>query len=428
MMKAVLSLLILALDAGVFYGRKVVLPLLILALGAGAFYALNSMRQPTPLQDSVYLGPLVEVVAVPAQTVQVLVEGQGTVQPDAQIDLVPQVSGLVVWKADEFEPGGTFAKGDLLFQIDPRDYELVVEQAEAFVAQAKYRLDLARQESEVARQEWERLRGATEPPPLVLRLPQLNSARADSQSARARLEEARLRLGRTKLYAPFDGRVRTAAVDRGQHVNAGQRVAQLYSVEKAEIVVPVPDRDLAWFALPFPVPVRQLNRDRVQSAHPEQAPLPFLYADQGAAVQINGTFAGRAHQWAGRVVRTEGELDPRSRMARLVVEVEDPYGGLAAGQPPLTVGMFVDVAIIGRQVEHVRRLPRAALRPGDMVWVAGPDGVLHVRRAHVVRRMRDAVLVHLEMKGGEGVVVSQLSGVTDGMKVRLARSDEEAGS
>ncbi|NKB68021.1 MAG: efflux RND transporter periplasmic adaptor subunit [Candidatus Latescibacteria bacterium] len=409
--------------------RKVVLPLLILALGVGAFYGLKAMRQPPPLEDSVYLGPLVQVVQVPAQTVRVTVEGQGTVRPDAQIDLIPQVSGLVVWKAEQFEPGGTFAAGDLLFHIDPRDYELAVDQAEALVAQARYRLDLARQESAVARQEWERLRGTDEAPSaLVLRLPQLNAARADSQSARARLEEALLRLGRTKLYAPFDGRVRTAAVEPGQHVSAGQRVAQIYSVEKAEIVVPVPDEDLAWFALPYPMPVRQADKDRIQAVQPEQAPLPFLFAEEGAAARINGTFAGRVHQWDGRIVRTEGELDPRSRMARLVVEVDDPYGGLAAGIPPLTVGMFVDVAITGRQVEQVRRLPRAALRPGDKVWVAGPDGVLYVRRADVVRRMRDVVLVHLQMERGEGVVVSQLNGVTDGMKVRLALNDGEAGS
>ena len=58
------------------------------------------------------------------------------------------------------------------------------------------------------------------------------------------------------------------------------------------------------------------------------------FAREGASAVINGSFAGHRHQWGGRVVRTEGELDPQSRMARLVIEVESPYGGIAEGIPP----------------------------------------------------------------------------------------------
>ena len=72
-------------------------------------------------------------------------------------------------------------------------------------------------------------------------------------------------------------------------------------------------------------------------------------------------------------MRTEGELDPQSRMVRLVVEVDDPYAALAEGSPPLTVGMFVNVAIAGRHVDNVRIVPRAALLQDDFVWTVAPD-------------------------------------------------------
>ena len=107
-------------------------------------------------------------------------------------------------------------------------------------------------------------------------------------------------------------------------------------------------------------------------------------------------------------------------MVRLVVEVEAPYGGIADGIPPLTVGMFVDVAIAGRTVDGVRVLPRAALRQGDRVWAVGRDGVLHIRPARVVRALEDEVLSYIDLVPDERVIVSQLSGVTDGMQVRLA--------
>ena len=403
---------------------KIVLPVLILALGFGAFQLLASMQEPPQRVSRSYAGPLVEAIAAPLQQVQVVVEGQGTVRPDAQIDLVPQVSGIVVWKDSDFKPGGTFAKGALLFRIDPRDYELAVQQAAVQVAQAHYQLDLAREEAAIAEQEWEKLHAADQAPTdLVLRKPQLRAAEASLQGAEARLAEAQLHLDRTKVYAPFVGRVRTARVDVGQHLNVGQAIAQLYSIEKAEIVVPVPDEDLGWFTLPLPIAVSAAstpNTGSVSDLSAEGRSRAFAFSREGASAEVSGTFAGRQHQWSGRVVRTEGELDPQSRMVRLVVEVEAPYGGIADGIPPLTVGMFVGVAIAGRTVDGVRVLPRVALRQGDRVWTVGRDGVLSIRPVQVVRALKDEVLAYIDMAPEERIIVSQLSGVTDGMQVRLA--------
>ena len=407
---------------------KIVLPVLILALGFGAFQLLVSMREPPQRVSRSYVGPLVKATAVPLQQVQVVVEGQGTVRPDAQIDLVPQVAGIVVWKDADFKPGGTFAKGALLFRIDPRDYELAVQQAAAQVAQARYQLDLAREEAAIAEEEWQRLHAEETPTDLVLRKPQLRAAEASLQGAEARLAEARLRLDRTKVYAPFAGRVRTARVDVGQHLNAGQAIAQIYSIEKAEIVVPVPDEDLGWFTLPLPIDIAASstpNSGVVSNPNAEGRSRAFAFSREGASAVVSGAFAGRRHQWSGRVVRTEGELDPQSRMVRLVVEVEAPYGRIADGIPPLTVGMFVDVAIAGRTVDGVRVLPGVALRQGDRVWTVGRDSVLSIRPVQVVRTFQDEVLAYIDMAPQERVIVSQLSGVTDGMQVRLA--DDNAG-
>ena len=184
------------------------------------------------------------------------------------------------------------------------------------------------------------------------------------------------------MYAPFAGRVRTARVDVGQHINVGQAIAQIYSIEKAEIVVPVPDEDLGWFTLPLPIDIAAASTPNigvVSNPNAEGGSRAFAFSREGASAMVSGAFAGRQHQWSGRVVRTEGELDPRSRMVRLVVEVEAPYGGIADGIPPLTVGMFVEVAIAGRMVDGVRVLPRAALRQGDRAWTVGRDGVLSIR-------------------------------------------------
>ena len=307
---------------------KIVLPVLILALGFGAFQLLASMREPPQRVSRSYAGPLVEAIAAPLQQVQVVVEGQGTVRPDAQIDLVPQVSGIVVWKDADFKPGGTFAKGALLFRIDPRDYELAVQQAAVQVAQAHYQLDLAREEAAIAEQEWEKLHAADQvPTDLVLRKPQLRAAEASLQGAEARLAEAQLRLDRTKVYAPFAGRVRTARVDVGQHLNVGQAIAQLYSIEKAEIVVPVPDEDLGWFTLPLPIAVSAAstpNTGSVSDLSAEGRSRAFAFSREGASVEVSGTFAGRQspverarspHRGRTRPAKPHGPLSRRGRSA-----------------------------------------------------------------------------------------------------------------
>jgi len=384
----------------------------VLLVGAAAFALLKSSAEPPQRVEQEYLGPLVQAADFPAGRAQVVIEGQGTVRPSAQIDLVPQVSGVVVWKSPRLESGGYFSRGEELLRIEPRDYELAVAQAQAQVAQAALRLEQAREQAAVARQEWALLHPGQEGSPLALYVPQLEAAQADQGAAQARVEEAQLRLQRTRLRAPFAGRVRQSRVEAGQFVSPGQPLAQLYSTEQVEIAVPLPDEDLGWFALPG------LGR----AADPELIRRP---GESGAAERsgertgalVSGWHAGQRHQWQGRVVRAEGEIDPQSRMVSVVVEVEDPQGQAEA---PLLVGAFVAVAIAGRQVEGVRTLPRAALRQDNTVWVATPTGTLQVRPAQVVRVLEEEVLARIELAEGERIILTPLSGVSDGMKVRLA--------
>lgn len=401
--------------------RLAALPLGILIVGFVVFRMLLSMREAPARVDRTYSGPLVEAMELPAVSVRVTVEAHGTVRPGAQIDLVPQVSGVAVWKSEALEAGGFFSKGDLLVQIDPEEYELALLHSQAEVAQSQYRLAIAKEESEVARREWKRLStaegAATQTAnPLVFRLPQLHAAEADLKAAMARLAQARLRLQRTRLSAPFDGRVRDSRMDAGQFVNSGQAIAQLYSIEKAEIVLPVPDADLAWFAVPTAT-YRDGRSRMLGAASAEEASIPEG-GEIGSDIVVSGWYAGKEHRWDGRLVRAEGELDPRSRMVHLVAEVDRPYDGSYSA--PLVVGMFVDVQILGREVDDVRRVPRRAVRPGNLVWVVGRDQILRVRPVQVAHARKEEMLVRIDMKPGEKIVLSQLSGVTDGMKVRVA--------
>ena len=408
---------------------RFIVPVAILIVGAAAFAALKLTKEAPARVERTSQGPLVETLDCAAGLVQVTVEAQGNVRPATEIDLVPQVSGIVIWKSPLLESGGYFRRGDLLAQIDPVDFELAVEVAEAELARAQFSLEMARGEARVARAEWERMttesaadQSGESVNPLVLHIPQIKVAEATLQAARARRDEARLRLERTNLRASFDGRVRQTSLDQGQYVSMGQPVARLYSIERAEIVVPVPDEELAWLELPNSATGFSVPHPPAQTATAAEVVRPGAGenrdrpAESSPEVLVSGRYGGRQHEWSGRLVRAEGEFDRQSRMVNLIVEVDDPYG---TGSAPLTAGMFVDVAIKGPQAVGVRTLPRAALRANNTVWTAGAEGLLRVRHAEIVRKQGDQVLVLLDMPDDEGVIVSQLQGSTDGMKVRV---------
>ena len=414
---------------------KKLLPLVIISCGIAVFFFLVSTRQEPERTEQQYIGPLVEVIDASPQKIRLTVNGEGTVRPDAQISVVPQISGTIIWKNNSFKSGGSFSKGDTLCSVDPRDYRLAVRQAKAEVAQAEYRHELAKQESALAEKEWQNIHGDEKTPSdLALQLPQLKASAATLSAAEARLEEATLRLERTSLRAPFYGRVRNVQADVGQQINAGQPIAQIYSIERAEIVVPIPDEDLAWFTLPLPVGLlkkKHSNRNFVSDLSEEKRSNSLYYGKKGAEALVEGVFAGSHFVWSGRVTRTEGEIDPQSRMARVIVEVENPYGNIGSGGPPLMVGMFVNVAIAGRYLDDVRIVPRGAIRQGplgDLIWICDIDNRLRFRPVELIRRMDNEILVYVEMNPNERIIVSQISGATDGMTVRISTIEKETGS
>ena len=125
--------------------------------------------------------------------------------------------------------------------------------------------------------------------------------------------------------------------------------------------------------------------------------------------------------WTGKIVRTEGEIDPRTRMITAVAEVEDPYGR-KPGQDssPLAAGLFVQAEIQGETVENVFELPREAMKEGNRVLVVDRDDCLRYRPVTVLRAGRSSVLIQSGLSAGDRVCLTPLETPVDGMKVRVA--------
>lgn len=386
--------------------RKVVLPIVFLLAGFAGMQLMVYSRSSPKKEVREPPGVLVEVQDVKRGKMRVVVTGTGTVGPRQEASITPQVGGKITYLSPGFVAGGRFGKGDLLFRIEDADYRLAIDRAKATLAKAQFDLATVEGQARVARIEWDRLHleDKSEPNPLVLYEPQLKNARANVESAKAALGQAELDLARTSVYAPFPCLIRSEEIDLGQYVTTGKSVATVAGTDAVEIVVPLPLEDLQWVAIP------RRGAD-----------------GNGAPAKVRLAVGDRIFTWKGKVVRSLGEVDPRGRMARVVIAVANPYNlgrGPGRNRHDLEIGMFVDVEITGGEVSGVFTIPRSALRDGDTVWTMDGEKKLRIKPVTVVRRAQDTVIVRDGIDEGDPVVLTNVAGAVDGMKLRLAGEEE----
>lgn len=383
-----------------YRAARAIVPLVVLGMGVIAARGIVNQR-PAPQQEAPKIElPRVQVVSVDPVTVQLSVKSQGTVMPRSEIDLVAEVAGRITKVAPAFAEGGFFKKGELLVAVQPRDYDLAITKTRAKVAEAQQQLVKEQAEAEQARADWAEL-GEGDPTPLTLREPQLAGARAKLAAAEAEFAEVQLKRRRTELHAPFDGRVRDKLVDVGQYVNVGAQLARIYSVDVAEVSLPLNDNQLAYLNLP--VAYRNVEQRAA-----------------GPKVTLRARFAGKLHDWHGRIVRTKGVIDEKNRTIYAVAQVEDPYAYRGTtDQPPLAVGLFVEAEIQGRGFKEVFILPQRAMHGSKRIWIVDSESRLRFREVDVLRTERERVIIEGGLSKGERVVVSPLVDATDGMRVRI---------
>lgn len=358
-------------------------------------------KRPAERSEVEVRAPAVRVVRVEAAPHQFVVRSQGTVAAKRTIHLLSQVQGQVIAISPNFEVGGFFTAGEELVSLDPRDYELALTEAEARVAAARLQLETMRAQAEVAEEEWRDIGNRRAASALVLREPQLAEAESGLEAAKAAVAQAELDLERTHIRAPFTGRVREKNVDVGQYVRAGEELAELFSIDTAEILLPLPLEDLAYLDLPRGW--ERGSRDR-----------------PGPEVIFRARYAGREASWRGRLVRMTGEIDPVSRMAKVIGEVEDPFGIEASTDcPPLKAGLFVEAEILGRTQSEAVVIPRDALRMEDRVLVVDANEHLEIRDVEVLRATREHAVIGEGLSTGDRLCVTSLSAPVEGMRVRV---------
>ena len=204
------------------------------------------------------------------------------------------------------------------------------------------------------------------------------------KEARINLDQAQRDLDRTELRAPFDAIVRSKAVDLGEFVSMGKPLAQLFAADGFEIRLPVLDTQLAYLDLPSLDATAPLNSARLPS------------------VRLSAQYAGATASWDAQLVRSESEIDRRSRMVTLVARVSTTRNALSAN--PLPVGAFVNAEIEGITLENAFQLPRSALRQDNQVLVVDEESRLRFRDVSIARYEKDRILIQSGLKIGRAHV------------------------
>ncbi len=398
--------------------NKALAPLVILIVAAFVVKIIMATKPSVEAGPVRVNAPLVSVIEVQPRDLRFSVHTQGTVVPRTESDLIPQVSGEVIWVSPRLVSGGFFEAADPLLRIDPSDHRVELEAARAVVARIKS--EFSRAETEIERQRSLAVQGVASQARIDDAEEAFQVAEAELREQTAKLARAERDLDRTEIRAPYQGRVRSKKVDVGQFVSRGVSIATLYATDYAEVRLPLPDRDLFYLDILFDF---RGERGASDGDPTEMQP--------GPEVQLRAEFAGEPRTWIGHIVRTEGEIDAKSRMVHLVARVEDPYGHNGAiGSAPLAVGLFVEAEIQGRSVENVFVLPRTALRTdagSDLVYLVDAGDRLRFTAVEVLRAERTDVVIDSGLRPGDRVCVSPMAAAVDGMAVRTVRAADAEG-
>jgi len=443
-----------------------------LAVTVGTLFAglavmmwLVKTRPSPPVRPMIDRASAVAVSRVEPQSRHVPVVGYGSVRPKNQVQVVPQISGKLIYAHDDLAQGKIVPSEELLFEIDSTVYKARVLQAqaeisgleaalarndqeslnlEARIANAVKMLEIDEKDFETSKRLFDVERVGTErdvdlvfqkylrQKDVVVELenglamiPHTKlEVQAKLEAARASLTAAQHDLENTKIFAPFRARVESINAHTSQVVTAHFSIATLTDMEAFEISVGIDPRNLRWLA------------EAIRPANLEDN-----NEEDGPAVKVVWTLPGQEFSWRGHVSRFE-RVDEATRTARLVVEIRDvemtaTVGAGSADTPPdLSIGMFCRAELPAEPLADALFVPRHAVHEGRWVYVVEPEGDpqrrdagrLQRREVTPLRTVGDDILVDYrgrtdakvcDLKAGELLVVSPLIKPVVGMRVNV---------
>lgn len=414
--------------------KGVIIAGLVLFAGIMGMVSLASLKKP-PAEAVNGERPIYVAVtkAAPAD-IPVQITGYGEVKALNVVALSPEIPGAVTELHPRLESGEVIKKSELLYKIDHVNYISARNEARALVSQLanalerikkQYEIDIERLKTiersrKLAKAEFERVRDlfeidsvgtqsgvdraeqalntvsdqADQMAQAVSLYPiRIKEAESGLDSAKARLSLAEANLKRCEVRAPFDGRVKSVALEKGQYVSPGQQVLVLADDSVLEIHVPLDSREVrSW--------LRFRNSEQTHNGSWFSRLVPVV-------CKIRWTEMNDSNNWEGHLHRVVA-FDPKTRTITVAIRIEAQKARKSGTESlPIVEGMFCAVTIPGRLMKKVVSLPRWSVSFDNTVYVA-KENRLKTLPVNVVRSQGDFAYVDKGLKSGDLVITTRL--------------------
>src|SRR5579863_8288331 len=324
--------------------------------------------------------PLVEVAQVIQKNVPVQGEWVGTLEGYVNAQIQPQVSGYLI--RQDYHEGAFVKRGQLLFEIDPRPFQAVLDQARAQLAQAE--AQMANAETNVKRDIPEAEAHAIPQSQLDTDTQSLRGAKAAVEAGQASVEQAELNLGYTRVVSLIDGIAGINTVQVGNLVGPSTVLTAVSQVSPIKVYFPISEQEYLRMADGgAPGSVDFLT-------HASRIPLQLTLAD------------GSAYPHPGRIIFADRQVNTQTGTIQIVGEFPNSRNLLRPGQ-------YARIQTPTGNITGALLVPQAAVNQQQgtyQVTVVGADNRAQLRTVQVGPRVGTLWVITTGLKPGERVVAA----------------------
>ena len=386
--------------------RRFLLPIIIIIISAIGYWYISSnapLSRKRPAQPPSNL--TVSVTNIATKPLQITLQSMGQISAKNNSVISSQVSGRVLQISANLESGAFFKKGDLLVELDAREYQNKINTAKASLTQPLQDLKLEQAQVTQAKADWQRLNKNTKVPALVSRTPQVISAKAKVSAAHANFNQAVLDFERTKIVAPFDGRVLSKNVNIGEFINANTALADIFSTQALQVRLSLKNTDLAFIDLP------EKNT-----------------ANQSINVATKVIFEAdliEPQLWMGELVRTEASIDQQSQQLFVIAQINSPYSAANSDKHPLKIGQYLNAKIKAKLIPNAISIDITSIYQGQYVYLL-KGGVIHRQSIKILWQDDTTALIGEGLTAGDRLITSILSQDDEGSQAQLVGDKNNA--
>ena len=388
--------------------------ILIIALIAGsvalASYLIKTKPEPRKRVRQPTI-PVVEIMSPTLQSYTQKIRSSGSVETNLNTNIVSEVSGKVIEVKRTFQEGNYFKKGQHLLSIDSIDYRNAIVIARAEISQRTLELKNEQNLARLAVRDFKLLGNNRRPGEIASRKPHIAAAIANLDASKIRLQQSKDNLAKTKILAPYTGRIKSTNVNIGQFVSPGTLLAEVYSTDYVEVRLPLSLADY------------------------EQLKLPESYQNQQATDKANlpkvifsAQYGSKTHRWQGSIVRASAAMDERTRQIPVIARIDDPFSKKAGDDaPPIKIGQFLKAEILGTKLSNVYVIPTSSTRQNREVMLY-EEGKINILPIEVLTTENDSLIIQeSELPPDAKLIITPMPSAKTGMKVRLPGEGKKRG-